>query len=247
MDHPKPGRNRALLAMAIATAGCTSAHGTEVRMTQSPVPIYSQYAGLKPLSVPVGEERILGHELSVTAMAVENDSRCPRGVRCIHSGWATLRVRLRYGTTEREQPLTVQGGTPSPGDAAERAFSRPQASNTAEMGDRVLYFVELRPYPERGAQAPPNEAVFLVDGAQAARQKVAAEGLALQAASKALNGGAAPFLSGLTPGKAPGRWVATVTLPRGPAGGSSPEGQADVTFQIEVDAVAGKVLSQERR
>jgi hypothetical protein len=93
--------------------------------------------------VRIGEEVRLGG-LSVRALRLVEDSRCPAGVQCIHAGTVRLAVRLSQSGTAREAVLRL--GEPEPLGAG-----------------RFLWLSAACPVPAApGAQPPPGAYRFLV-------------------------------------------------------------------------------------
>lgn len=84
-------------------------------------------------SLPLGRTAtVAGSGSRVTFLQVNEDSRCPTSVVCVWEGDARIRVTVsRAGRAEESQTLTLS-----------------QASNEARIGDLVVRFVSLKPYPE---------------------------------------------------------------------------------------------------
>jgi hypothetical protein len=64
--------------------------------------------------VRIGEEARLG-SLSVRALRLVEDSRCPAGVQCIQAGTVRLAVRIRERGSEREAVLRLRAPEPLSG------------------------------------------------------------------------------------------------------------------------------------
>jgi len=92
-----------LAAACLAFAACASAPAGGGSAAAAPA------AGAS--LVRIGEEVRLGG-LSVRALRLVEDSRCPAGVQCIHAGTVRLAVRLTQGGTAREAVLRL--GEPEP-------------------------------------------------------------------------------------------------------------------------------------
>jgi hypothetical protein len=104
----------------------------------------SQTAPLRPGEevrlVPGGTAATADGGVCVTFMAVAEDSRCPKGARCVWAGNARVRLQLRERDEEREVALNT---TLDPRRVATAA------------GELVL--VALDPYPEAGKQIEPDD------------------------------------------------------------------------------------------
>ena len=119
---------------AIALAACAATGGP---------PGDAPAAGTATLRL--GEEARLGG-LLVRALRVEEDSRCPASVQCIHAGTVRLAVRLSRGGTTREAVL------------------RPEAPEP--LGDgRFLWLVAACPSPSRPGPISPAAYSFVVSAA----------------------------------------------------------------------------------
>ena len=92
----------AALVAALALSACASAHA-DGGSAAAPA------AGAS--LVRIGEEVHLGG-MSVRALRLVEDSRCPAGVQCIHAGTVRLAVRLTQGETAREAVLRLGAAEP---------------------------------------------------------------------------------------------------------------------------------------
>lgn len=128
-------RPAAAAALALALAACASGPADGGSAAAAPA------AGAS--LVRLGEDVRLGG-LSVRALRLVEDSRCPAGVQCIHAGTVRLAVRLTQGGTAREAVLRL--GQAEPLGAG-----------------RFLWLSAACPVPARpGAQPPPGAYRFLV-------------------------------------------------------------------------------------
>ena len=115
-----------IAALAALVAGCAS--------MAAPPPVGTATASL-------GEE-VRVSDLAVRPLRVEEDSRCPASVQCVHAGTVRLAVRLEEGGLRRETVLRL--GVPE------------------RLGDgRFLRLAAVCPYPARPGPIPPRSYRFL--------------------------------------------------------------------------------------
>lgn len=95
------------------------------------------------LTVRAGESRwVMSGKLHVTFEGVEQDSRCPSNVNCVHMGDATMRFRLRHP------------------DGSERVLlNLSEEPRVARLGGLTMEVLELSPYPVDGQPTPPDRYV----------------------------------------------------------------------------------------
>jgi hypothetical protein len=56
----------------------------------------AQAASAQPVNLRVGDQKnVFGRDLTVQFVSVLDDSRCPRDVRCVSAGNATIRIKVR--------------------------------------------------------------------------------------------------------------------------------------------------------
>lgn len=140
----RPTHALAALVLLVALAGCGGAASQSPSPSPSPAPPTEAAPG-EPLVLRVGESAAVG-ELTLTLVAIENDSRCPSSVTCAWEGSAEAVVVVgpagQAGETIR---LTIYGRD------RERDASRAQA------GRHSLRLVALEPYPADPGPIPPGQ------------------------------------------------------------------------------------------
>lgn len=128
-----------LAAMALAAWGCVSPEpphsGTGPRVEVVALP--------ETLTVRAGESRwVVSGQLHVTFEGVEQDSRCPLNVNCVHMGDAAMRFRLRYEEGSSRVLLYLTG-----------------EPRVARFGSLAMEILELSPHPVDGIRIPPESYV----------------------------------------------------------------------------------------
>lgn len=90
----------------------------------------------EPFSLAIGETMACSGcgDFAVTAVAVKEDSRCPKGVNCIQAGRAVISMQAGGETFD----LALEAGK---GGGAQQA-----------VGDYVVKLQEVAPYPEDGVE-----------------------------------------------------------------------------------------------
>lgn len=96
----------AVLATALAAAGCR-ANGGPADPQSEPVPDVTWGVALDDtLQVPLGAERTAdGGRVAVRFVAKVNDSRCPANAMCVWAGDASVRLVVRSGAATRDTVL----------------------------------------------------------------------------------------------------------------------------------------------
>lgn len=121
-----------LLIAALLSAGCTASTGTEP----------SRLGTSLPFKVGTSYDLPAGGALSVSLLAVENDSRCPASVQCVTAGSATITLGVQLGT----------------GPTVPASVSLGATNNTVATGTLRATFDSLTPYPAVPGPLKPQSA-----------------------------------------------------------------------------------------
>jgi hypothetical protein len=128
-----------VLLMLSVTLAC----GVLGRETPTPTPDAVPPGPPPPISAPLGSDFQLAYGqtanlndegLSVTFAEVEEDTRCPLDIECVHGGWVTIRLAVEADEEDGEDvALTLQPGAADP--------------VMASVGGYTIALVEVEPYP----------------------------------------------------------------------------------------------------
>lgn len=108
------------------------------------------YKDLKPIVLE--QDMKSSDPFAIHFVEVVEDSRCPKDVHCFQIGSATVKIALSKEDTHETVNLSIPGkaefGKPDFKIPWDFLPSAPTKLNTKEFQGKILYFVDLNPYPE---------------------------------------------------------------------------------------------------
>lgn len=129
-------------ALGLVVAGCTA-----IAPSPTAAPAVETPATTVPLAAPfqlrIGESVSIADALTLTLVAVQNDSRCPMDVECFWEGSAEAVVEVVLSEGGRDTlVLTLLGQ------------NHTTAESEARIGDYLVRFTALDPYPSTSKPIP---------------------------------------------------------------------------------------------
>lgn len=101
------------------------------------------------VQLQIGESRSLSSSnISIKFIDVLNDDRCPSGVECFHSGFASVKFELNNKGNTIPFELNLRGGNKDVYMPQETKSAKTGSGNVTSVDNYSFYLAMLSPYPE---------------------------------------------------------------------------------------------------
>ena len=129
----------AFFSLLLLLINCPGNNSNQIRKHEAPLN--------QEFIMRVGEDVVFkGEDLGLRFLSVVEDSRCPKGEKCITEGNGKIELQLKRS---QKQPVTVELNTSS-------------GTQKANYDGYEVKFVGLEPYPKMGRSIKPGDYVVTV-------------------------------------------------------------------------------------